>query len=213
MVIFLIVLTILFLIALIFLLLCLSNLEIEIKKLSIDSKNEKSERISEILIYIRLKLLDKVTLLKVKIDKNKINSIKNSKLLKSKMFNKMNKKEMFKRDNIKYIKEINFKIKQVDLTLKLCTTDSIFTSFSVAGIASIISILLSKHISKKDINKCKYVIIPQYEQKPSIKIKLNCIISIKIVHIMNVIYMLIKKRSVENDERTSDRRTYASFNE
>lgn len=211
MIVFFIILTILFFISIIFLALCISSIEIEIKELLIDSENTKHNKIQNYLFYIRLKLLDKITWIKIKIDKNKIETIKKSKFIKMNMFNNMNKKELLQKENLKYIKEIKLKIKKLDLILKLCTTDSIFTSFSVVIIAIVISIILAQNSVKNENDKYKYAIIPKYEQKPSIKIKLNCIISIKIVHIMNVIYMLIKKRSVEYDERTSNRRAYASF--
>lgn len=220
MIVFFIILAILFFLSLISLILCLSNLEIEISNLWIDSENKKHHKLKSYLFCIRLKLLDKFTWFKIKIDKNKMKAIENSKI-----FNKINKpesirniiaknkKEILKQDNIKYIKDINLKIKQLDLNIKLSTSDAIITSFGVAILASIISIFLAKNIEKFETNKYIYTITPIYNQKPSIKIKLNCIISIKIVHIMNVIYMLIKKRSVKYDERTSNRRTYVCSND
>ena len=225
MIVFFIILTILFFISSIFLILCLSSLEIEVKQLLINSENQKHNKLENFIFYIRLKLFDKIIWFKIKIDKNKMKKIENSKLFKSKIFNKLNeyehirdiilknRKEIFKKDNIKYIKGIDPKIRQLDLNMKICTSDAIITSFGVAIFASIISIFLTNNIKNFESKKYRYVITPIYEQKPSIKIKLNCIISIKIVHIMNVIYMLIKKRSVEYDERTSNRRTYVCSND
>jgi len=225
MILFFIILTILFFISLLFLIICLSNLEIQIQDLCLDSNNKKHHKLENYLFYIRLKLLDKIIWFKIKIDKNKMKKIENSKFFKFKIFNKINeyehirdiilknRKEIFKKDNIEYIKGIESKIKQLNLNMELCTSDSIFTSFSVAIFASILSLLLAKNVEKFESNKYRYIITPKYEQKPSIKIKLNCIISIKIVHIMNVIYMLIKKRSVEYDERTSNRRPYVCSND
>jgi len=220
MIVFFIILTILFFLSLISLIFCLSNIELEVKDLCIDSENKKHHKVQNYLFCIRLKLLDKITWFKIKIDKNKMKTIQNSKI-----FNKINKPEnirdiilknrekIFKKDNINYIKEINIRIRQLDLNMELCTSESIFTSFSVAILASIISIFLARNIEKYKRDKYRYIITPKYEQKPSVKVKLNCIISIKIVHIMNVIYMLIKKRSVEYDERTSNRRTYVCSND
>lgn len=222
MIVFFIVLTILFLLSVFFLLLCLSNLEIEINKLSFDSNNKKHKKLKGYLFYIRVKLLDKITWFKIKIDNKKINDIKNSKLLKSKMLNRFgkiqeialkNKQEILKKDNIKYLKELNIKLKKINLYMELCTSSTTLTPLIVATIASIISIIVARSIEKYNRTKYNYIITPKYEDKPSLKIKLNCIIDIKIVHIMNVIYMLIKKRRVEYDERTSDRRTYVCSND
>jgi len=225
MIVFFIILAILFFVSLIFLMMCLSNLEVEIYNLLIDSESKKNHKLQDYLFYIRVKLLDKITLFNIKIDKNKMKKIENSKIFKSKVLNKMNqyenikdiilknKKEILKKENIKYIKEIKPRIKRLDLDMEICTSDSAFTSFSVAIFASIISIILANGIKKFESNKYRYRITPKYAQEPSIKTKLNCIISMKVVHIMNVIYMLIKKRREEYDERTSDRRTYVCSND
>jgi len=222
---FFIILTILFFISLTSLMLCLSNLEVEVNNLWIDTENKKHHKIKNYLFCIRLKLFKRITWFKIKIDKNKKETIENLKFFKSKVFNKINeykhirdiiiknKNQIFRKSNIEYIKELNINLKKLSLYMELCTSDSIFTSFGVATLASIISIFIAKNIEKFESEKYRYTIIPKYEEKPRIKIKLNCIISIKIVHIMNVIYMLIKKRSVEYDERTSNRGTYASLND
>ncbi len=225
MVIFFIFLIILFLITSLFLLLLLSNIEVEINKLCFNTNNAKYEKLEDYLFYIRLKLFDKITWIKIKIDSEKIDKIKRSKVLKSKIFEKLNKsyniksillknrKKILKKDNIKYIKELDIEVKRLILYMDICTSSSIFTSFAVVAIATIISIVLAKSIKKYSKNKYKYIITPIYEYKPRLKIELNCIIDIKIVHIMNVIYMLIKKRSVVYDERTSNRGAYVCSNE
>ena len=224
MILFFIILAILFFISLFFLLLCLSNLEIQIDKLNLDTNNKKHNKLESYLFYIRLKLLDKITWFKIKIDKEKMKTIENSKIFKSKIFNKVNeyehikdilvknKGEIFKKSNIKYIKELNINFKKLDLYIELCTSNSIFTSFSVVTIASLISISLARSIQKYNKSKYNYTIIPKYEDKLRLKINLNCIIDIKIVHIINVIYMLIKKGRVEYDERTSNRRANVCSN-
>ena len=97
--------------------------------------------------------------------------------------------------------------------MRVSALDNIITSFAVATISSIISIILARNIKKYEKDKYIYSIIPIYEDKPMLKIKLNCIIDIKIVHIMNVIYMMLKKRSGKYDERTSNRRAYVCSND
>lgn len=222
MIVFFIILTILFLFTSFFLLLLLSNIEIEIAKLWFDSSNIKGEKLENFLFYIRLKFLDKITWFKIRIDSKRIIKIKKSKLLKSKTFEKISKMKNVKESilknkkeiiNIRNLKDLDIKIEQLNLDMKISASDYIITSFFVAFIASVISIILAKNIKRYEKNKYRYLITPIYEYKPTLKIKLNCIIDIKIVHIMNVIYMLVKKRSVEYDERTSDRRTYVCSND
>ncbi len=225
MVVFFIILTILFFSSLSFLLLCLSSLEIEINDFHFDSENKKHHKLDKYLIYIRLKLFNKMTWFKIKIDKEKIRELENSRFFKSKIFNRINKckdlwdiilknrKEIFKEKNINFIKELNININKLNLNMGLCTSNSIFTSFAVAVIASVISLILANNIKKYDRTKYNYSITPIYKDELGLKIKLDCIINVKIVHIINVIYMLVKKRRVEYDERTSNRRAYVCSND
>ena len=220
MIVLLICLGILFLISLFLLLILISNLEIEINKLWFDSTNEKGKKLEDYLIYIKLKLLDKITWIKIKIDKEKI---KKSKIKKLKIFSNMrtfadikkiileNKKEILSKENIKYIKQL--KIKQLKSRIKISTTDCIITSYITAILASLISIILAKNISKYDKSKYHYKITPIYENKAIFKIKLNCIINVKMVHIINTIYVILKKRRDDENEGTSNRSTYVWSNE
>ena len=109
---------------------------------------------------------------------------------------------------------MDIKIEKLDLDIKVSLSDSIITAFSVVIITTIISIVLARKIDEYNKNKYIYIVSPVYKNKPMFKVKLNCIIDIKIVHIINVIYMLIKKkRSVKYDERTSNRKSYVRSNE
>ena len=223
--IFFIILTILFLIWLLTLIICLSSLEIEINKLWFDSNNKKHHKLEDYLFYIRIKVLGKVTWFKTKFNKEKMKKIESSKIFKSKIFNKINeyehirdvllknKKSILKKENIKYFKEINIELKKINLYMQVGTSSTFLTPFTVAAFSSIISTILAISIKQYDESKYNYKIIPEYEDKPVIKLKLNCIISIRIVHIINVICMLIKKRREEYDERTSDRRAYVCSND
>lgn len=219
MIVFFIILGILFFISLIFFMLCLSNLEIEIKEFKLDTTNIKHKKLENYLVYIKLKLLDKLTWFKIKIDNKKIRKLKNSKVFKSKLFSKINdfaementilenRKQIFKKENLQYIKDLQLTIKKLDLYLKISTGFPDLTIYVVAIIASVISIILAKTIKNYSKDKYKYVVFPMYTLKPAIKISLNCIINVKMVHIIYVIYILFKKGMMKN-ERTSNRGAY-----
>ena len=225
MIVFFIILGILFFISLILFMICLSNLEIEIKGLKLDTTNIKYKKLEDYLIYIRLKLLDKFTWIKIKINHKKIKKLRKTSLIKLSLFRKIsnfytmentileNRKEIFTKENLRYFKDLKITIKKLDLYLKISTGFPNLTVYAVAVISSIISIILAKTIKDYSKDKYKYIVFPMYELKPAIKISLNCIINVKMVHIINIIYMLKKKRSVRNDERTSDRRAYVCSND
>lgn len=218
MVIFLITIGIIFIISLFFFILCISTLQVEVKNLIINSTNEKGKKIEDYTIYIRLRVLKSLTWFKVKLNKERIKRSKaiNKKIaIKAKEIEKKllnNRKRVLNKENIEFIKALHIKIDELNLYLKVGLIDSFLTSISVAFISILISILLAKTTDKYDNNK--YLIMPEFNADSKIEIKLNCIINIKMIHIINVIYMLIKKkRSVEYDERTSNRRSYVCGND
>lgn len=201
-----------FILCLIFLALALSSLEINIEKFQLNTVNKPA--IDNILIYIKLKLFNHITFFKFKIDNKKIEKMKNSKLAKSKLLKKAidQQKEVLKKEVIKMIKVLDIELKQINLKIVEGLTDIMLTIFAVPVVSMAISMLISKTAKKYKKEKYKYTVIPNYNADFTIKIQLNCIINIKLAHIMKVIYILLKKGSEKNDERTSNRRTYVCSN-
>ena len=95
------------------------------------------------------------------------------------------------------------KIKKINLDIKVGTESIMITVYLVAIISSIIASFFEISNAKEST----FSVMPLYNSGNSIKINLNCIISVKIVHIIYVIYILIKKRRTK-DGGTSNRRTY-----
>ena len=60
---------------------------------------------------------------------------------------------------------------------------------------------------KTDYKKTNFKIIPLYKYGNAINFRLNCIINVKLVHIIHIIYILSKKGMIKN-ERASNRRSY-----
>lgn len=215
MVIFFIFIGITFIISLTSFLLCISTLNVEIKDLLIDSTNKKGSKVENYIIFIRLKIINKLTIFKTRIDKEKIQKYK---ILNKKIFLKIKEIEKkfledetknLDKESIRIVKYFKFNVDEFDLYLKIGLMNTLFTTISVVLTSTLLSILLAK--TSNTFNSNKYLIMPEYSGRSSIKLKLNCIIQIKIIHIINIIYMFIKKkRSVDYNERTSNRRTYAS---
>jgi hypothetical protein len=103
------------------------------------------------------------------------------------------------------------KIEYLNLSIKIGVEDAVLTSYIVAVISSVISIILPYFVENNDNEKYKYVIEPIYN-KSTFQMYLNSIVSIKIVHIIYVIYNLTKKGRDKN-ESTSNRRSYAYSHE
>ena len=115
--------------------------------------------------------------------------------------------------NVKNISQIPFSLTKVDLNLKLNLNNPFLTSLSVGLISTIISMIIARKIEKHSIENCIYKIEPNFSNELQVKINLNCIINIKFVHIINIVYMLFKKGSGEFGKYSSNRRPYASSNE
>ena len=54
----------------------------------------------------------------------------------------------------------------------------------------------------------KYIITPLYFNQNIVNIEISGIFEIKMIHIINIIYILNKKEGVKKNERTSNRRSY-----
>lgn len=211
------ILSLLFIIVLIFTMLILSTIKLEIKDFIYDSTRPKSKKISQYKIIIRLKLFNKLTWLKIKITKEQIAKAINNKLVKKIMLKRM---EKFKENKnievkkLKVLKKLNINIDKLKLYIKLDTPTVTTTTTLTTIIATFISIILARTASTNNMNNYIYKIQPTFYMQNFLKICIDCIISLKMVHIINIIYILKKKRSVNKyDKRTSNRRAYAYSNE
>lgn len=198
---------ILIFISLLIITLLLSVLKIRIEKLNI-SNYTKGKILKDYEFHIELHLLNKIKILNISIDKSIIKKMK----LKDK-FNNVNvlqlKKDMPSKAEIKeMIKKLDIKLAKLDLKLDIGIDDVILTSAIVAVLSAIIGIVLPHVIKQYNEENYKYVITPLYIGKNVIKLSLNCIIQVKMVHIIYIIYILLKRRRVYKYERTSNRRTY-----
>lgn len=111
-------------------------------------------------------------------------------------------------ETLKIIKCLNVKIERLNLKINVGIEDASLTSYTVAIISSLLSIILPHLVKKEDTKKIKYEVNPVYNTF-TFNLNLDSIISLKIVHIIYVIYNLVKKGS-NKDDRTSNRRPYAN---
>ena len=196
------------LIALISFLIISSTLEIKVQNINISNITSENTKLkNNFKIIFLLKFFGKITWLKLKIDKEKLEKIKAKIKIDKNKIKKLEKD--FKLKDIKQMKIIYPKLTYLNLEGKIGFIDVLATSYVVAILCSAISILLPNITKIGRENKCYYKIEPLYLNQNIYKIKLNCIFEIKMVHIINMIYYFIKKRRGENHEqRTSNRRAY-----
>ena len=118
--------------------------------------------------------------------------------------NASNNKEQLKT----VIKRLKIKLSKINLNIDIDTKNVLVTTGIVTLTSIIISNILSRFVKVNKKNYYKYKIIPSYKNKNILKIDFNCIINVKMVHIIYIIYILLKKRRDGKNERTSNRRSY-----
>ena len=183
----------------ILLLLIFTTIRIDVKNLEV-SNYEKIKLEYDYLVYIKLYIFNYIKYFQIKIDKEKVDK---SNLVKKINIQKANKQF----ENIKIsTKNLKPEVEKIDMNVKVGTESMFMTTFLVLVISVGISYLLKNTIKKANPEKHKYKIEPSYINKNLIDLKLNCIIKVKMVHIISVIYIVLKKRRGLKNERTSNRR-------
>ena len=210
----------LLLISLLIFLIVLSTLKITVDNLFITNMNKQADKkiIKDFCINFELFLFGKIKIFRSKITDKKLEKINRKLNIKNKIKNfdlkKLKGNLKLNKDTKKLLKKVDiFKISIFNLNLEIGTEDVIFTSFLITTISTLISIILSRTLKKEGKENSKYQILPIYYNQNLIKMDLDCIISIKIVHIIFIIFNLlkngkVKKGRVNKNGGTSNRRTY-----
>ncbi len=206
-----------------------SGFKLSISKLKIDTENGNIDYEIKFGLYF----MKKIRIIGLKLNKDKqekikrrIQKLQNSKLIKKlsktsikkiplKLEKKLEREILF--NNIKPLKlakiifkNLKIEILKFKMNLQIGLEDVIITSSLITIISVIVPIILrltNKYI--KNINNYRYKILPIYGNENVLKLDLDCIINLKLVHIINIIYIIVKmKRRSDKNERTSNRRSY-----
>lgn len=175
---------------------------IYIKELKLSNLNSNQLEFSY-LIYLGLYLGGKIKIIEVTLDKTKI---KNSKLF-CKMKNQNMIKEMSKMDIFENLKVLKLNVESFKLDLQLGTENVIFTTYAVAIISTVISILIGIKIKNYNKEQHYFKVSPIFN-KNTIDLRFESIIYLKKAHIIRIIYKELKRRSDKKNERTSNRKSY-----
>lgn len=153
-------------------------------------------------------IFSKIPIIKIKLNKNNIKKFK----LKEKFIDFdikiWEERKKFDKDFFKIIRKLKFYIKQLNLKIDIGTENAALTSIIVPIISSVIALFLRNKIRT---NEEEYFMIqPIYKNQNYLNIELSGIFEMKMNHIINIIYLLIKKDKKGEDkyERTSNRRSY-----
>lgn len=186
------------------------KIKIEIENLFFTSKS-KEHLNKDYRIIIKIYSFYKIPILKIKITNDKIQKILNNK----KIINKISKEKSkiiqnkgdIDKEVISTFKKINLKIQKIKLNINLGTEDAALTAILIPIISIIVSAFFKNKIKKIDENNM-FLIQPIYINQNLINISLSSIFELKLIHIINTICIINKKRKGDKNERTSNRRSY-----
>ena len=183
-------------------LIIVSTLHIQIKNLSVSNMKPKNK--AKYAIIISLYLGNKIKWIWFNLNDKRMKKMYSKIQLEKLDFQKLKK-------DLKQLPKLKPKISYLNLDANLGVIDPTATSFLVAIIATIISLLLPYLATDLKEKNYIYNIKPLYYNQNLYKVNVDCIIEIKMVHIINVIYyILIKKGRKKNDQSTtSNRKSYA----
>lgn len=210
-----------------------SSIRISIINLEIDTDNK--DIISDYQVEVDIYFLKKIRIMKFTVNEKKVKKLQNSKFIKrisninfgrvtKRLEKRLQDKVMLDYKNFNILnfvkvlsKEIKPEILKFKLNLKIGVEDIMVTTYAIPIISTLISFILRltvKDVELKNKRRDYYYKIEPIYNKNIINLRLNCIINVKIVHIINIIYIfLIKKRRSDKYERASYRRSYGYSHE
>ncbi len=155
----------------------------------------------KVIIYI----FEKIPIFKLTIDKDFLSKIKFKQKAVKMIEKEINNKKIDKQEILSF-KNLKLKIKSLNLKIELGTKNAAFTGILVGVIGALYSIIIGNFIKKQDAQK--FYIEPIYKDKNIINLQFQGIIEIKMIHIINTICIINKRKRVDKNERTSNRRAY-----
>ncbi len=188
-----------------------STLHIQIKNLSISNMQTKNN--TKYAIIFSIYFANKIKYIWFNLNSKRAKKIYSKVQLEKIDLKKF--KKVFKLSDLKELTKLHLKISDLNLEMNIGTKSPLVTSFLVVTISNAISLLLPHLVNNLKDNRYFYNIKPLYYNKELYKINLNCIIEIKMVHIINVIYYIFLKKGRRKNERstTSNRKSYAYSHE
>lgn len=188
------------------------TIRIKIKFKDFEFSSQNKEHLNKnYKIEVTIYTFNLIPILKFKITNKKIQKMFSNEKIK-KIINEQKTKIIENRKDIdieaiKEIKNIKIEINEMNLNISLGTEDASITAFIVPIISTFIAIFLSQKIERYN-DKQIFSILPIYINQNLINIEFSGIFQIKMIHIINTICIVNKKRKGDKNERASHRRSY-----
>ena len=202
-----------FLLIFLIIILMVITLKIKINFTDFEFNTQKHNKLEkDYKIKITVYTFNKIPIIKTKITNEKIQQIIKNPKIKEAIKNQETKLIENRKDIdinvIKSIKKIKIEIEEIQLKITIGTENAATTAFIIPILSTIIATVLSRNIKKYN-DKQTFEIKPVYMNQNLLNIEFSGIIQIKMIHIINTICIVNKKkRKGDKNERTSNRRSY-----
>lgn len=200
---FLFLLIFLILIIIYSILIATSTLKIEIYNAKLSTEKINNSYLNDNYKIVLSLCVFKVKILKINITKEILDKQKIKKEMENFKLKFKGNKDNFDIKTIRLLKELNIKVNKINLDVVVGIENAEVTAILVGVISTIVANLINK------IEDQKFIVSPIYDGRNMLKVKIESIITIKMIHIIYIIYVLDKNRRKEN-VRTSDRRSYVN---
>lgn len=182
-----------------------SKIRVEVEDFRFLSNMPKKQKTNYKLVA-KLCVLSKIPIIKISLTKEKIVKLKNKGIFKN-IGVKEIEKDLNPENLPRIIKENKINLKKIRLKIEFGTENASLTAILVPIISTIISFVIRLKI--KDYRNQVFNIKPLFINKNLVNIEFSGIFEMKMIHIINIIYILNKKKGEDKNERTSNRRSYA----
>ena len=163
--------------------------------------------------YLKIYVLKSILIAKIDLTKKRKKYIKN-KIIRKKFKNLSKNKTKFIKEIYFVLKYVKLNLKKLDFKIDISTTDCILTSYTVFILSNIIAFFIKFTNVKINLKNFKYMINPLYVNQKILNIKLDCIITTNLVHIISILYKNLKKWRCDVDgNETSNRWSYGNCDE
>ena len=191
------------LVILLIVLIVFSTINIEIENFNYNTQSYKIKCI----INVKIKILKNIPIFKIKITDDKVRKMYQKFKYKIDITDIERDKEINRKVKL-FIRKLKIELKEMKLRIDIGTEDAVLTSFMVPILGMLISVFIKNNAT--DYEKQNFIIQPIYCNKNLLNILFSGIFEFKMIHIINIIYILIRKEGVKKNERTttSNRRTY-----
>ncbi len=197
----------LFIILILIILFITSKIGVEVKKFKYISKMPKKQKTNYKLV-VKLYVLGKIPIIKIPLTKEKIIKLKNKGIFKNVGIKEI-ERDLNPENLPKIIKENKVDITKFNLKMELGTENASLTAILIPIVSTVISFII--RLKVKEYKNQSFNIKPLFLNQNLVNIEFSGIFEIKMIHIINIIYILNKnkKKGEGKNERTSNRRSYA----